>query len=404
MKILQVNCVYKRGSTGKIVNDIHTYLREQGHESIVCYGRGQKENESGVYKTSSEIGAKLNNLRSRIMGLQYNGAMTATQKLIRIIKKENPDIVHLHCINGYFVNIYRLLEFLKTNDIRTVLTLHAEFMHTGSCGYAFECEKWKTGCGECPQLRAATKSLFFDRTAEAWDKMKNAFLGFDQLRITSVSSWLKDRAKQSPILKHKQLTVVENGTDTRNIFYPRKFESLKIKHGLIDEKVILHTTASFTSKIKGGKFVVELAKRMQHEKVKFIIVGYDGKNESDMPNNMILIRHTNDQQQLAQYYSMADLTILTSRRETFSMPCAESLACGTPVVGFKAGGPETISLKDYSEFVEYGDIDALEQIVRKWLVKKEEVSAELADIAIWHYSKERMCEGYIQIYKNFESC
>jgi putative colanic acid biosynthesis glycosyltransferase len=401
MKILQVNCVYKRGSTGKIVNDIHTYLREQGHESIVCYGRGQQENESGVYKTSSEIGAKLNNLRSRIMGLQYNGALTATQKLIRIIKKENPDIVHLHCINGYFVNIYRLLEFLKTNNIKTVLTLHAEFMYTGSCGHAFECENWKTGCGECPQLRAATKSLFFDRTAGAWIKMENAFKGFDQLRITLVSGWLKDRAKQSPILKHKQFTVVENGIDTRDIFYPGKFESLKIKHGLIDEKVILHTTASFTSKIKGGKFIVELAKRMQHEKVKFIIVGYDGKNESDMPDNMILIRHTDDQKQLAQYYSMADLTILTSRRETFSMPCAESLACGTPVVGFKAGGPETISLKDYSEFVEYGDMDALEQIVRKWLVRKEEVSAELADIAIWHYSKERMCEGYIQIYNNF---
>lgn len=402
MKILQVNCVYKRGSTGKIVYDIHTYLREQGHESIVCYGRGgQKENESGVYKTSSEIGAKLNNLRSRITGLQYNGAITATQKLIRIIKKENPDIVHLHCINGYFVNIYRLLEFLKINDIKTVLTLHAEFMHTGSCGHAFECENWKTGCGECPQLWTATKSLFFDRTAEAWNKMKNAFKGFNQLRITSVSGWLEDRAKQSPILKDKQCTVVGNGIDTRNTFYPREFESLKIKHGLIDEKVILHTTASFTSKIKGGKFIVELAKRMQHEKVKFIIVGYDGKNESDMPANMILIRHTDDQKQLAQYYSMADLTILTSRRETFSMPCAESLACGTPIVGFKAGGPETISLKDYSEFVEYGDMGALEQVVRKWLVKKEEVSAELADIAIWHYSKERMCEGYIQIYNNF---
>lgn len=401
MKILQVNCVYKRGSTGKIVNDIHTYLREQGHESIVCYGRGQKENESGVYKTSSEIGAKLNNLRSRIMGLQYNGALTATQKLIRIIKKENPDIVHLHCINGYFVNIYRLLEFLKTNNIKTVLTLHAEFMYTGSCGHAFECENWKTGCGECPQLKQATKSIFFDRTDVAWQKMKDAFEGFKCLRIASVSGWLDDRSKQSPILKDKKFTVVENGIDTRSIYYPREFESLKIKHGLTDEKVILHTTASFTSEIKGGKYVVELAKRMQHDKVRFIIVGYDGKNEPDLPDNMTLIRHINDQQQLAQYYSMAALTVLTSRRETFSMPCAESLACGTPVVGFKAGGPETVSLKEYSEFVEYGDMDALEKAVREWLVKKGEVSTELADIAIWHYSKDRMCEGYIQIYNNF---
>lgn len=275
-------------------------------------------------------------------------------------------------------------------------------MYTGSCGYAFECERWKTGCGECPELRYATKSLFFDRTAEAWNKMKNAFEGFNRLRVISVSSWLEHRAKESPILEDKQFAVIENGLDTRNTFYPRGFESIRRKHGLSDQKIILHTTASFTSEIKGGKFVVELAKRMMRDNVKIIVVGYDGANEMDLPNNMILIRHTDDQQQLAQYYSMADLTVLTSRRETFSMPCAESLACGTPVVGFKAGGPETISLKEYSEFVDYGDMDALEQAVRKWLIKKEELSSELADIAIRHYSKERMFKEYLSVYHEMQ--
>jgi len=200
MKILQVNCVYKRGSTGKIVYDIHRGLQEQDIESIVCYGRGQKVHESNVYKISSEVLAKLNALRARITGLQYNGSSVATNKLINIIKKEKPNIVHLHCINGYFVNIYRLFDFFKNNKIKTVLTLHAEFMYTGNCGYAYECEKWITGCGNCPQLWNATKSYRFDRTHSSWIRMKNAFDGFDTLKIISVSQWLKSRAKQSPIM------------------------------------------------------------------------------------------------------------------------------------------------------------------------------------------------------------
>lgn len=401
MKILQVNCVYKRGSTGKIVDDIHTCLQEKGHKSIVCYGRGQTEATPGVYKVSSEIGAKMHALYARVAGIQYSSSPLATRRLLHIIKKEKPDVVHLHCINGYFVNIYRLLEYLKNNDIKTVLTLHAEFMHTGSCGHAFDCERWKIGCGECPQLWAATKSLFFDRTAEAWQRMAHAFAEFDNLRITSVSGWLEDRAKQSPFLEDKQFRIVENGIDTNNIFFPREFESLKSRHGLNNEKIILHTTANFMSEIKGGKYVVELARRMLHENVKFIVIGYNGNKVADLPNNIILIPHTDDQQELAQYYSLADLTVLTSRRETYSMPCAESLACGTPVVGFIAGGPETISLKDYSEFVEYGDMDALEVTVRKWIDAKVDLSDILAKEAIEHYSKERMCNRYIEVYKNF---
>ena len=150
MKVLQVNCVYQKGSTGKIVYDIHRVLQDEQIESVVCYGRGEKID--GAYKTCSELYAKCNNLRSRLTGLMYGGCYLSTAKLIRIIRKEQPDVVHLHCINGYFVNIYRLITWLKKNKIRTVLTLHAEFMHTGNCGYSVDCEQWKTGCKKMPPL------------------------------------------------------------------------------------------------------------------------------------------------------------------------------------------------------------------------------------------------------------
>ena len=202
MKVLQVNCVYKKGSTGKIVHDIHTELEKRGIESVVCYGRGARIREPHVYKTCPEWYSKLQNLLSRFTGLMYGGCLFSTAKLIRTIKKEKPDIVHLHCINGYFVNIYRLVTWLKRSGIKTVLTLHAEFMHTANCGYALDCEKWKSGCGKCPRLRRETKSFLFDRTHASWRKMKKAFEGFgEDLIITSVSPWLMERAQDSPILE-----------------------------------------------------------------------------------------------------------------------------------------------------------------------------------------------------------
>ena len=152
MKVLQINCVYRRGSTGKIVWDLHTSLQARGIQSVVCYGRLQDTEESNVYKTSSEFAGKFNNGLSRLTGLPYGGAGAATRRLLKIILREQPDVVHLQCINGFFVNIYRLVEFLKNSGIPTVLTLHAEFMYTGSCSHAVDCEKWKTGCGNCPRI------------------------------------------------------------------------------------------------------------------------------------------------------------------------------------------------------------------------------------------------------------
>ena len=402
MKVLQINVVYKKGSTGKIVYDIHKRLQEKNVESVVCYGRGQGVDEDNVYKTSTEILAKSNALRSRITGLQYNGSFFATDKLINIIKVEEPDIVHLHCINGYFVNIYELIGFLKNNNYKTVLTLHAEFMYTGSCGHALECTKWRepTGCNNCPMLKEATHSYFFDRTHTAWEKMRKAFEGFDNLVVVSVSPWLMKRAKQSVILSNKRHFTVLNGIDTGEVFQPRNSVVLRNKLGLKSEKIILHVTASFTSDFKGGKYIVELAKRLSNDNIKIIVIGNNDKT-IDLPPNIIDVGRIEDQRELAAYYSMADLTVIASKRETFSMVCAESLACGTPVVGFRAGAPEEISIKEYSEFVENGNIDRLEKVVKKWIIKKESIQDDIASISNDTYSKKRMIDDYIKIYSCF---
>lgn len=399
MKILQINTVYKFGSTGKIVYEIHNQLKKSGQESFVIYGRGTNTSEVNVYKISPEWEGKMQALYARISGDFYGGSFYSTFKLLKKIKKISPNIVHIHLMNGNYVNNYKLLKFLAENNYKTIITLHAEINYTGICEHTFDCEKWKIGCGKCPQVYKKYKSWFFDRTATEWQRKAKAFVIFKSLTIVSVSEWLQSRAKQSPMFINRNFHVVGNGLDT-TIYQPNETNSLKEKLGLTNEKIILHVTPSFRSVVKGGEHVVEIAKRLQDENVKVIIVGYDGYN-GQLPSNVITISHTQSQLELVQYYSIANITLLTSKMETFSMVCAESLSCGTPVVGYKAGAPEQIAIKEYSEFVKNGDLDSLEQVVRKWL-DKEIDSLNVIEKVNNKYSTERMFAEYMCIYKDMK--
>lgn len=398
MKILQVNCVYHNGSTGKIVYDIHEELQNRGFDSVVCYGRGDKVDEPNVYKTCSELYSKLNNLWSRVTGIMYGGLSLSTRRLIKIIEHVKPDIVHLHCINGYFVNIYKIVEYLKEKQIKTVLSLHAEFMHTANCGYAFECDKWKNGCGNCPRNKEVTKSIFFDHTNLSWKMMKKAFEGFgSNIIVTSVSSWLMNRAKQSPILSDLEHCVVLNGLNA-DIFRYRKFEEEYYKFKECYEGIIFHATPFFSNDpnhIKGGYYVIELAKSMPN--YHFLVAGNYDKN-MDVPSNVTLLGRLANQEILAEFYSISDITILTSKKETFSMVTAESLCCGTPIVGFKAGAPETISLPEYSSWIDFGDIDSLRRAVLDVLSLNIDKKF-LSNIAKGIYDKQVMANNYIDVYK-----
>lgn len=399
MKVMQINSVYNYGSTGKITHDLHHALLKEGIDSVVYYGRRFPTEDEGVHKFCSEPYSKFNNALSRVTGLMYGGCYFSTNRLISAIEREKPDVVHLQCLNGYFVNVYRLIAYLKERQIPTVLTLHAEFMYTGNCGHAMDCERWKTGCGHCPRWRKETKSLFFDRTAESWRRMKAAFEGFDKLKVVSVSPWLMERARQSPMLVDKEHSVIYNGVGTA-VFHCYETRELRRELGITEnEAVVFHATPMFNLNprhIKGGYYVTETAKRFAGEPVRFVVAGRYDKAEI-YPENMLMLGEIKDQIQLAKLYSLADVTLLTSKKETFSMVCAESLCCGTPVVGFKAGAPEMISLPEYSRFVEYGDVGALENEVRRFLSTGK--NGEISDRASAVYSMETMVRQFVDCYQ-----
>ena len=397
MKILQINNVYDFGSTGKITADLHREMLAQGIESVVCYGRRQKTQDPQVYKTCGEFESHVQHLIANVTGLMYGGCGPSTARLIRIIQREQPDLVHLQCLNGYFVNIYRLLGWLKAHRIKTVLTLHAEFMYTANCGHALDCEKWKTGCGQCPDLRSATGSYGADRTAESWRRMQQAFAGFEQdLTAVSVSPWLMNRAQQSPVLQGFDHRVIYNGIDT-GIFQPVSAQELRKKHGLEGKTVLLHVSPRFTDQpdhLKGGSCVLELARRMPNAE---ILVAGPHEITGSVPENVTLLGPVLDQKLLAQYYSLADATVLTSKRETFSMVCAESLCCGTPVAGFLAGGPEMISLPEYSCFVPWGQMEQLESAAQKMICTTMDSAAVQRAASV--YSRQRMTQSYCGLYR-----
>lgn len=400
MKILQVNVVYKKGSTGKIVEEVHKRLIRDGIESVVCYGRGQKITQDNVYKICSEFESKVCHLMSYIFGITDIGFLFSTRKLERIILREKPYVVHLHCLNGYFVSVYRLLKWLKKKHIKVVLTLHAEFMYTGGCSHALDCCKWRdgSGCDRCDRWRNEPGSILFPRTGRMYKRLEEAFSGFcDNIRVVSVSPWLEERAKASLILKDLKHSTVLNGLDT-GVFKPRDAERLKCEAGLSEKRVVFHSTASFSDEkehIKGGYYLIELAKSLNGENIQFLVAG-NNKCETDLPGNITVLGNIAEQDRLAECYSMADLTVLTSFRETFSMVVAESLCCGTPVVGFKAGAPEQITIKEYSEFVDTKDIKQLRRAVLDWLSKEKD--DKLPELAKEKYDSEAMYKNYTKVY------
>lgn len=396
MKVLQVNCVYNKGSTGKITYELHKGMLEAGIESVVCFGRGEKIKETSVYKTCPEWYSKMNNALSRITGIMYGGCFFSTRKLISVIVKEKPDVVCLQCINGYFVNIYKLVAFLKENRIPTVVVLHAEFMYTANCAHAYSCEGWLTGCGRCPRYHKETNSILFDNTALSWKRMKNAFSGSeDNMVIVSVSPWLRSRAELSPMLLRHKHRVVFNGIDTK-VFTPTMKAGLVNAYKGKNKKIVLHVTARFSDPNKGGQYVLRLAEKLGNDYL-VLLVGNGLPSKENVPDNVICVGVISDPKELAAYYSISDVTVITSKRETFSMVCAESLCCDTPIVGFYAGAPEQIAHPDYSSFSQYGDVDNLLKNVIYWANYKKD--GKCASVSQEIYNRSVMVDNYIKIFE-----
>ena len=397
MKVLTINSTYDTGSTGKIIFDLSHDLTGKV-DFYKCY-QGGPASSIDRYRISSRPVAIFYYLLARLIGLKHSTGILPTLMLIHKIKKNKPDIVHVHCPSRNTVHLPLLINFLKNSKIPTIITNHAEFFYTGNCSHSIDCLKFQSGCGNCNYLFDPCRKYLFDRTAKEWKLMKNAFDNARNFTMVAVSPWVQSRIKISPITSHLKTLTIINGINT-DLFSFASNQEIKIDDFFDQSDFILHVTSSFSDDIndlKGGVYILELAKRMPSQK--FAVIGnFRISNPEIVPENIKLLGHIGDQLLLAEYYRRAKLTVLSSKRETFGMACAESLCCGTPVVGFKAGGTESIGLDGFCEFTDYGSSEALHQLAVKWLVKSFD-RMQISELARKKYSSETMSQDYYSLYK-----
>ena len=393
MKVLLIDVHSQGSSTGKIVLDLYTYLNQNGHMAAIAYGRGRRLDASDIYKFSPDWEVYAHATLTRITGRTGCFSPIATRNLLRFIDSYSPDVVHLHELHAYFVNIAPVVTYLKKKNIKTIWTFHCEFMYTGKCGYAYDCNKWQEECGNCPSVRDYPASLLFDQTRAMFREKKRLLDDFENLTIVTPSQWLADRVRQS-LLRDKSITVIPNGIDT-DVFRPSDTSALRSKYDV--QKAVVHVTGSFEDKRKGGHYVLELAERIPD--VSFFIVGNNNPVDG-LPPNAYAIGRTENQPQLAEWYSFADASLITSERETFSMICAESLSCGTAIVGFDAGAPAEVAPDSFGAFVPYADIAALESALRRALSGELRSKDDCAAFGKANYAKEEMARRYMELYES----
>lgn len=356
MKIVQINATCGMGSTGRICLAVSELLNERGIENYILYSQG--ESEDGI-KYADDTGIKLRALKAAMLGNYGFSLQSITKRLLRELDRLQPDIVQLHNIHSHNCDLGLLFTYLKANRIKVFWTFHDCWAFTGYCTY-FDmsgCEKWKTGCEACPQKRHY--SWFFDRSAELYRRKKELFSDID-LTVITPSDWLASLVKQS-FLAEYPVRVINNGIDLE-VFKPTESDFRKV-HGIADDEFMLLGAAYKWEKRKGMDTFIELSRRLE-DRYRIALVGTDSAASKALPDNIISVRRTESQRELAKIYTAADLFVNPTMEETFGLVNAEALACGTPVVTFDTGGCAEIIDRSCGVSVLRGDITALEESIR----------------------------------------
>ncbi|SDB80393.1 Glycosyltransferase involved in cell wall bisynthesis [Raineyella antarctica] len=360
MRVLHINAVAGRGSTGRLCDEISQRLSELGDEAYVAYSVGG--DGAGRIRIGSRLDAKLHALFSRVSGMQGYFSKRATATLLADIRKLRPDVVHLHNLHANYVNLGMLLSYLGQEDIPTVITLHDCWFMTGKCTHyvSVGCQRWEAECGECPLLRADNPSWLFDRTARMkLDKM-NWFEAIPRLAVVGVSDWITKEARASHLASAPILTRIYNWVD-RAVFFPDAAGVTRERLGIPDGDTMVLGVASGWSEKKGLGEFVELARLNPDFRVTLVGSIADAEN---LPKNVVSVGPLADPSQLRRLYSAADVFVSLSEAETFGLVTVEALACGTPAVVMNSTASPELVADGCGTVVEPGDIEGLSQAIR----------------------------------------
>ena len=392
MKIVQINTTCGVGSTGKICVGISELLTRDNIENYIFYSEKSNGYDLGIGFADRKY-IKFQALKSRVFGNYGFNSKKETEKMIAELDRIEPDIVHLHNIHGHDCDLEVLFTYFKKKRTKLIWTFHDCWAFTAYCPHfaMIKCDNWKDGCRNCPQKRCYT--WFFDRSKFLYDKKKKLFSGLD-LTIVTPSEWLSDLVKQS-FLQDYPIKVINNGIDL-TVFSPVS-NDFRDKYQIPENKKIILGVAFGWGVRKGLDVFLDLEKRLDHDHYQIVLVGTDDKVDRQLPQNIISIHRTNNQTELAEIYTAADLFVNPTREENFPTVNIESLACGTPVLTFNTGGSPEILDSSCGSVVDCDDIAALEKEIVCSFAKKM-FSGQTCLKRAEGFDKNKKFQEYIALY------
>jgi len=401
MKILTVNTEFNRGGAAQIARALFQSLnRKSVFECHFAYGRGEKIDNDKTIRFAYLPEVYVQGLLTRCFGLQGYGSWFSTKRLEKFIIKEKFDLIHLNNLHGYYLDL-RFVKLISKLNIPVVWTLHDGWPLTGRCAYLFECDRWKTGCGNCPNL-SWYPMAYFDSSSFMWKKKKEYFTSGWNPVIVCPSKWLADRVKES-YLKKYDIVVIPNAVDTK-IFKPRNKDSVRKKSGISSrEKVILFVASDLNDKRKGTRFFLKALKFIKDKDILVLTMGkkINFPEEAKASISFRQLGYIIDKEMMSEVYNIADIFCITSLDEIFGLTVTESMACGVPVVGFRVGGiPEQVT-EGCGIMIKLKDTEALGRALEKLLNDDEmrrKFSENCRKRALQNYTIDKLTDSYIKVY------
>lgn len=400
MRVLLINSVCGYGSTGKIAVDLYQLLEKQGNECCIAYGRGTAPEELNTIKIGNKTDFYSHALMTRIFDCHGFASRAVTERFIEQAKKFDPDVIHLHNIHGYYINVELLFEYLREINKPVIWTLHDCWSFTGHCAHydAIGCEKWMNQCQHCPLKNDYPQSLLLDSSFRNYEKKKNIFSGVEKMTIVTPSKWLATEVKKS-FLKDYPVEVITNGIHI-GIFHPmEKSQSIQIKKALSEKysidfgKKVLLGVASIWTRDKGFFDFIKMSEILP-ENAQLVMVGVSKKQKKELPSNVIGIERTENQKELSSLYACADVFLNPTYADTFPTVNLEASACGTPVISYDTGG----STESSDIVVPKGDYERMLQES----LRSEKLMSIPKKVCLADLDKDHCLKEYLYLYEEIK--
>lgn len=358
MRVLQINAVINKGSTGIIARDICKTVVSYGGE--VYFASQEKAQAKNEFTVGNAIDYKLHALFSRITGLQGYASKASTRELLRWIEQIQPDIIHIHNIHNNYIHLPKLFTFIAEKEIPTVITLHDSWMMTGKCMHflKYGCSKWKAGCCSCPAQKMEVPSFFVDSSHKVWNDRKKYIGENPYVHIVGCSEWITDAARES-ILKERVVGTIYNGVDLE-VFCPR--DNTMRQELSISEKYVILGMANKWLASENEETYRAFIPQLQEDEV-LVLVGCSQDQIKKLPDKVIGLPFVTERTRLAECYSMANVFVNTTKVDTFPTVNLEALACGIPVVTYDSGGAKETIDSETGYAVPYGDVQSLRESI-----------------------------------------